>query len=165
MVLRALFSLLFLGFVAASHAPGHFRSGVWQGNANFDDEGAFSDCLMTAETPSGILLGFVISKDFAWGLVFADETRRFQVGTRKAVMLHVDGHEPIAALAKVVDVHGILIPLEYTDSVIELMRTEKTLRIVTEEMEFRFPLTGTRDAIPELARCVAEHQGRNRIGS
>ena len=165
MIFRALFPLLFLGFVAASHAPGHFRSGVWQGNANFDEEGAFSDCLMTAEAPSGILLGFVISKDFEWGLVLADETRRFQVGTNKAVMLHVDGYEPIAALAKVVDVHGILIPLQYTDPVIDVMRAEKTLRIVTEETEFRFPLTGTRDAIPELAQCVAEHQGSNRVDS
>jgi len=158
-----LFAPLLLAFVVTADVPGRFDSGVWQGTANFDDEGLFSDCLMTAEAEAGVLLGFVISKDFDWGLVIADETRRFKVGTNKAVMLFVDGHEPIAAVAKVVDVHGILIPLEYTDAVIETMRTDKVLRIATDQTEFSFRLTGTGDAIAALAACVAEHQGTNRV--
>lgn len=161
--MRFLVLPLFLFCATATDVPGHFTSGVWQGNANFDDEGLFSDCIMTAAAPSGFLLGIVISKDFDWGLVIADETQRFTVGTSKPALLLVDGHEPIAALAKVVDVHGILIPLEYSDAVIETLRAEKTLRIATGETEFSFPLTGTRDAIPELARCVSEHQGTSRV--
>ncbi len=162
MHLRALFAPVFLAFLATSPF-GQFVSGVWRGNANFDEDGLFSDCIMTAEAPSGVLLGFVISKDFDWGLVIADETRRFQVGANRAVLLLVDGHEPIAAVAKIVDVHGILIPLEYTDAVIETFRAEKTLRISTDGTEFSFSLTGTRNAIPELARCVEKHQGTNRV--
>ena len=160
---RILLLPLFLLCAAATDAPGHFTSGVWQGSANFDEEGFFSDCIMTAAAPSGVLLGIVISKDFDWGLVVADETQSFTVGTSRPALLLVDGHEPIAALAKVVDEHGILIPLEYTDTVVETLRAEKTLRIATGETEFSFPLTGTREAIPELARCVTKHQGTNRV--
>ena len=51
-----------------------FVSGVWKGEANYDTEGNFRDCTMTAQSESGVLLGFVISKDFDWGLVLADES-------------------------------------------------------------------------------------------
>ncbi|MGK2921446.1 MAG: hypothetical protein ACSLE4_01435 [Methyloceanibacter sp.] len=165
MSLRAvLFTPLVLAAVAAADpTPGRFSSGVWQGAANYDDEGYFSDCTMTAEAQSGVLLGFVISKDFDWGLVIADETRSFDVGTRKAVLLLVDGREPIAAIAKVVDAHGILIPLENSDEVVEAMRAGKALRIATDGTEFRFELTGTSEAIAALAQCVTEHEGTKRV--
>lgn len=162
-VCAILFAPLLLAFLVTADVSGRFNSGVWQGTANFDEEGLFSDCLMTAQEESGVLLGFVISKDFNWGLVLADETRRFKVGTNKAVLLLVDGHEPIASMAKVVDVHGILIPLEYTDAVIETMRDDKVLRIALDGTEFTFQLTGTKDAIIALAKCVEENQGTNRI--
>ena len=165
MSLRAmLFTPLLLAAVAAADTPpDEFTSGVWQGKANYDDEGHFSDCTMTAQAESEILLGFVISKDFDWGLVLADESRVFDVGTRKGVLLLVDGREPIAAMAKVVDVHGILIPLENSDEVVEALRDGKVLRISTDEKEFSFALTGTSDAIAALAQCVSEHQGTNRV--
>lgn len=164
MSLRAvLFTPVLLAAVAAVDAPGSFTSGVWQGKANYDDEGYFSDCTMTAEAESGVLLGFVISEAFDWGLVIADESRVFDVGTRKAVLLLVDGRDPIAAMAKVVDVHGILIPLENSDEVVEAMRDGKVLRITTDDKEFSFELTGTREAIAALAQCVTEHQGTNRV--
>jgi len=159
-----LFTPLLLAAVAAAEPPpDDFTSGVWQGKANYDDEGHFSDCTMTAQAESEILLGFVISKDFDWGLVLADESRVFDVGTRKGVLLLVDGREPIAAMAKVVDVHGILIPLENSDEVVEALRDGKVLRISTDEKEFSFELTGTSDAIAALAQCVSEHQGTNRV--
>lgn len=140
-----------------------FTSGVWKGVANYDDEGQFSDCTMTAETEDRVLLGFVISAGFDWGLVIADEARTFEVGARKAVLLFIDDRDPIAAVAKVVDVHGILIPLENSDTVLDAMRNGKVLRIVTDGTEFSFQLTGTRDAIAALAQCVTEHEGTSRV--
>jgi len=165
MKLRALlFAPLLLAAVAVAEAPkDSFTSGVWQGSANFDTDGKFSDCTMTAEAKDGVLLAFVISKDFDWGLVIADETRTFEVGTRKAVMLLVDKRDPIPAVAKVVDAHGILIPLENSDPVIEALRHGKVLRIATDGAEFSFKLTGTADAIASLAACVTEHQGTARV--
>jgi hypothetical protein len=164
MSLRAvLFTPLLLAATVVADAPDSFTSGVWQGTANYDAEGYFSDCTMTAEAESGVLLGFVISEAFDWGLVIADESRRFDVGSRKAVLLLVDGRDPIAAMAKVVDEHGILIPLENSDEVVEAMRDGKVLRITTDDKEFSFELTGTREAIAALAQCVTEHQGTNRV--
>jgi hypothetical protein len=108
MTLRAsLFAALLL---AALPAPGMqhaaFISGVWQGDANFDADDKFSDCTMTAQAESGILIGFVISRDYDWGLVLADETRAFKVGSSEPVALMVDERDPIPAIAKVIDVHG-----------------------------------------------------------
>ena len=40
-----------------------FISGVWQGDANYDADGKFSDCLMTAQAESGVLIGFVRHRD------------------------------------------------------------------------------------------------------
>jgi hypothetical protein len=140
MRLRALlFAPLLLAAVAATEAPkDSFTSGVWNGDANYDADGQFSDCTMTAQAKDGVLLGFVISADFDWGLVIADETRTFEVGARKAVLLLVDKRDPIAAVAKV-------------------------LRIATDGAEFSFKLTGTADAIADLAACVTEHQGTARV--
>lgn len=165
MILRALLfaPLILAAATAAEPSPDRFTSGVWQGDANYDGEGQFSDCTMTAEAEKGVLLGFVISKDFDWGIVIADETRRFDVGARKAVLLLIDRHDPIPAVAKAVDAHGILIPLENSEAVIEALRHGKVLRIATDGTEFSFKLTGTREAIAALAACVTEHQGSERV--
>jgi len=141
-----------------------FISGVWQGDANYDANGKFSDCLMTAQADSGILIGFVISKHFEWGLVLADETRKFKVGETEAVVLLVDQRDPIPAIAKVVDVHGIVIPLEDSDPVIDALREGKVLTIVVaKEAKISFKLTGTKEAIAELAACVTEHINSEKV--
>jgi hypothetical protein len=163
MSLKALLVAPILILTVVGAEEDHFTSGVWQGEANYDAEGQFSDCTMTAQAEDGVLLGFVITYDFDWGIVIADETRTLEVGTRKAVMLLVDQRDPIAAVAKVVDVHGILIPLENSDPVLEAMRDGKVLRIVTDGAEFSFKLTGTSEAIAALAACVTDHQGTERV--
>ena len=165
MTLRVLLfvPLLLAAIAGTGPVKDSFTSGVWQGDANYDEDGDFSDCTMTAESDKGVLLGFVISKNFDWGIVIADEARVLDVGTRKAVLLIIDGADPIAAVAKVVDQHGILIPLDNSDPVVEAMRGGKVLRIITDGAEFSFKLSGTRDAIAELAACVTEHEGTERV--
>jgi hypothetical protein len=120
---------------------------VWQGDANFDTEGRFSDCAMTAQASSGVLVGFIISKNFDWGLVLADESRKFEVGTTEVVALHIDQRDPIRTIAKIVDVHGIVIPLENSASVLDGLREGEVLTVVGEKIRISFKLTGTRAAI------------------
>jgi hypothetical protein len=146
---------------AMPHAA--FISGVWQGGANYNADGTFSNCTMTAQVESGVLIGFIISKDYDWGLVIADETRAFRAGTAEPVALVVDQREPIPAIAKVIDVHGILIPLEDSGPVIEALREGKVLTIVGKEAKFSFKLTGTKAAIAALAACVTEHLGSEKV--
>src|SRR4029078_206689 len=136
---------------------GAFISGVWQGDANYDSDGKFSDCTMTAQADSGVLLGFVISKDFDWGLVLADDQRSFELGTTEAVVLLVDNRDPISAIAKVFDVHGIVIPLQSTDPVVDALREGKVLTIVAEGSKISFNLTGTKDAMAPPAVVVTRH--------
>ena len=69
----------------------------------------------------------------------------------------VDHLDPIPAIAKVIDIHGILIPLEDSNPVIEALRDGKVLTVVAKDAKFSFKLTGTRAAIAELAACVTEH--------
>jgi hypothetical protein len=140
-----------------------FISGVWQGDANYDADGKFSDCTMTAQADSGILIGFVISQNYDWGLVIADERREFKVGTTEAVVLIIDQRDPIPAIAKVIDVHGIVIPLADSDPVLDALREGKVLTIVAEGAKFSFKLTGTREAIAALAACVTEHLGSEKV--
>jgi hypothetical protein len=140
-----------------------FISGVWQGDANYDAEGKFSDCIMTAQADSGVLIGFVISKYFEWGLVIADERHDFQVGTTEAIVLLIDERDPIPAIAKVIDVHGIVIPLENSDPVLAALREGKVLTIVAEGTKISFKLTGTKEAIAELAACVTEHLNSEKV--
>jgi len=165
MTIRALLlgPLLLAAGVAPLPQGASFVSGVWQGEANYDSDGNFRDCTMTAQSESGVLLGFVISKDFDWGLVLADEAREFEVGSTHAVLLLVDSRDPIPALAKVVDPHGILIPLEDSGPMIEALREGKVLTIQTDGMEVSFKLTGTRDAIAELAACVTESKTTEKV--
>jgi hypothetical protein len=54
-------------------------------------------------------------------------------------------------------VHGILIPLENSDPVVEAMRPGRLLNVVTPSGKLSFKLSGTRNAIADLAGCVSEH--------
>lgn len=159
MTLRAaLFAALLAAALSLSGlATAAFISGVWQGDANFDAQGDFSDCTMTAQVRSGILVAFIISKDFDWGLVLADETSQFEVGTTETVLLRIDDKDPIVATSKVIDVHGLLIPLENSESVLEAFREGDMLTIVAERSKISFKLTGTKAAIAKLAACVTEN--------
>jgi hypothetical protein len=154
--------LLVLALAAATGKTG-FTSGVWQGNANYDADGEFRDCTMTAQSGDDIQLGFVITKDFNWGLVLADENRDLPVGSTMAMLLQIDDRDPLPTVAKVVDIHGLLIPLANSDPVIEALRQGKVLRIVTGGTTLSFKLTGTRAAIAALAACVTDHLDSERI--
>jgi hypothetical protein len=164
MILRVLlFMPLLAALIGAEAERPAFTSGVWQGKANYDTDGAFRDCTMTAQAEDDVQLGFVITKDFNWGLVLADEKRNLPVGSTLAALLQVDGRDPVAAVAKVVDAHGVLIPLANSDPVIEALREGKVLRIVTQGSTLNFKLTGTRAAIAQLAACVTDHVDSERI--
>jgi hypothetical protein len=153
--------LIFVPFLMAANAlpmeRPDFTSGVWRGEANYDQDGKFRDCTMVAQSGDRTQLGFVISKAFDWGLVIADETRDLEVGSEQAVLLVIDTQAPIRAVAKVVEIHGILIPLENSEPVIEALRAGEAIRIVMRGITFSFKLTGTRDAIAKLAACVTDH--------
>lgn len=168
MTLSRVFSLTSLLAAAAialvAPQASAFTSGGWLGQANFDDDGTFRDCTMTADYANGITLAFIISRDYGWGLVLANEKWNLQVGDEEAVKLAIDSRAPIFGTAKVVDAHGILVPLENADPVVEAMRAGHKLAVVTPAGEVSFQLSGTRDAIAALAGCVSENLAAEKAG-
>ena len=165
-ILKVLGFISFLVVAAALGAPPAqaFTSGGWQGQANRDGDGTFRDCTMTADYANGITLAFIISRDFGWGLVLANDKWNLQVGVEEPVTLSIDKLAPIAGTAKVVDAHGILVPLENADPVVEAMRGGHRLAVVTPAGDVSFELSGTRDAIAALARCVTENLEAEKAG-
>jgi flavorubredoxin len=59
-----LMSLLVAAAASFGTPAGAFESGGWEGGANTDETGKFSDCTMTADYQNGITLAFIISRDF-----------------------------------------------------------------------------------------------------
>src|SRR4029078_2029891 len=102
-----------IGLIAPPQSA--FTSGGWEGQANTDEDGTFRDCTMTADYANGITLAFIISRDFGWGLWLDNDKLNLQVGNAEAVSLAIDRLSPIRGIAKVVDAHGILVPLENAD--------------------------------------------------
>src|SRR5262245_6703467 len=112
------FASLLAAMIVFVAPAGAFTSGGWEGQANHDEDGPFRDCTMTADHPNGITLAFSISRDFVGGLVLANDAWNLQIGSEQAVPLAVDMLSPIHGVAKVVDVHGILVPLENAGPVV-----------------------------------------------
>lgn len=157
-------SLLALAIVFIAPPAQAFTSGGWQGKANRDDDGTFRDCTMTADYANGITLAFIISRDFGWGLVLANDRWNLQTGDEEPVTLSIDKLSPIAGIAKVVDPHGILVPLENADPVVEAMRGGHALVVNTPKGAVSFALSGTRAAIAALAECVSENLEAEKTG-
>ena len=75
----------------------------------------------------------------------------------------IDQRDPIPAIAKVIDLHGVLIPLEDSGAVVDALREGKVLTIVAKEAKISFKLTGTKEAIAELAACVSEYRESKKV--
>ena len=62
-----------------------------------------------------------------------------------------------------VDIHGIVIPLENSASVLDGFREGKALTVVGEKLKISIKLTGTRAAIAALATCVTENLASEKV--
>ena len=82
---------------------------------------------------------------------------KLKVGDSTDVVLTVDQNAPILSTAKMVDAHGMLVPLANTDPVVDAMRDGSVLTVATDLGKFSFKLTGAGPAIADLAGCVTEH--------
>src|SRR5262249_59474190 len=140
-------SLLAVSAALVAPQASAFTSGGWEGHANNDDDGTFRDCTMTADYANGITLAFIISRDYGWGLVLADDQWDLKAGSAEPIKLTVDQLPPIPGTAKIIDVHGILIPLDNADPVVDAMRHGQRLSVVAPAGEVRCGLCGARDAV------------------
>jgi hypothetical protein len=142
--------------IAVGSPANAFTSGGWDGEANFDGNGRFRDCTMTASFKSGTTLAFIISRDLDWGLVLANDDWKLQVGRSEAATVAIDARDPITSTAKAVDARGILVPLQNSEPVVDALRHGTLLTVASAFGRASFQLTGTQDAIAALAGCVTE---------
>ncbi|MEG6508724.1 hypothetical protein V6C03_07050 [Methyloligella sp. 2.7D] len=161
----ALFALVFLAPLLATLSPASaFQSGNWYGNANYEDDGSFRDCTMTATYQSGITLGFIISRDYDWGMVLVNDGWNLKVGSAQDISLEIDDRPKISAIAKVIDSKGIVIPLENSDEVLDAMRHGHLLTVHTGSGDLEFELHGSSTAIQALATCVKQQLAMEKNG-
>jgi len=145
MTMRALLFVPFVVAVLSAGSPdkGSFTSGVWHGKANYDGDGKFSDCTMMAQSKSGVLLGFVISKDFDWGLVLADESA--------SVVEHLVGEERLRAY------ENALATLDRSDQELIVMRMEFGLSYQEIALELAATPDAVRMRVARALKTVAGH--------
>lgn len=159
-----LWALTGLGLFLAAASPGGdtFEVGDWKGRANFNPEGAFTDCTVLLPKPEGTTLGFVITHGDELGMIVADSVLKMEPGAQKPVLVHVDGLDTYAAMADVVAENGILIPIETGAPLLNALNEGKEFRVTVREKEFVLQRPKTTEALKALKACVESNRGESR---
>lgn len=160
-----LWALTWLGLVLAATSPDSdtFKVGDWNGRANFNSEGAFTDCTVLLPDPANTTVGFVMTHGSDLGMIVANSALAMKPGTKKPVLLHVDGIDSVAAMSDVVAETGVLIPLETDSPLVGNIGQGKEFRVSIRENEFVLQLSDAVEALDALKVCVETHRGKNRI--
>lgn len=143
-----------LGLLVGPHQAAAFQSGNWSGGAQNDHNGKFLDCSMSAGYRSGITLGFIITRNYDWGLDLYNPAWSLVPNSQEKVVLSIDRRGSFKAKAKALTAHAIVIPLDASGPVVRAMRHGSLLHVYTGSGHLAFALTGTSTAIRNLALCV-----------
>jgi hypothetical protein len=162
MQLRA---LTYFALVLAAAGPGAetFQTGDWKGRANFNSEGAFTDCTILLADPESTTIGFVMTHGGDLGMIVANSALNMKPGAKKPVIIHMDGLDSFAAMSDVVAKTGVLVPLEIDGALVRNIEQDKEFRVTMREKEFNLQLSDTREALKTLKTCVETHRGKKRI--
>ncbi len=160
-----LWALTYFGLVLVAATPGAetFQTGDWKGRVNFNSEGAFTDCTVLLADPESTTIGFVMTHGSDLGMIVANSALNMKPGTKKPVIIHMDGLDSIAAMSDVVAETGVLVPLETDGPLIRNIEQDKEFRVSVREKEFALQLSDTREALEALKTCVETHRGKKRI--
>ncbi|BAQ16422.1 hypothetical protein [Methyloceanibacter caenitepidi] len=157
------FTCLGLVLAAASPAGDSFQTGDWQGRANFNGEGTFTDCTVLMPDPEHTTVGFVMTHGNDFGMIVADPALKLEPGGQKPTLIHVEGIDSVAAIADVVADNGVLIPLENGGALALAIGEGKEFRVNIREKEFVLQRPRTGEALKALKACVESHRGKNRV--
>ena len=160
-----LWAITYFGLVLAAAALGAdtFQTGDWKGRANFNSEGAFTDCTVLLADPENTTIGFVMTSGSDLGIIVASSALNMKPGTKKPVLIHMDGLDSVAAMSDVVAETGVLVPLEPDGALVRNIEQDKAFRVTVREKEFNLQLSGTREALEALKTCVDTHRGKKRM--
>jgi hypothetical protein len=156
-------TLVGLALAAASPEADTFKTGDWNGRANFNSEGTFTDCTVLLPDPERTTLGFVMTHSSDLGMIVANAALQLKPGQQKPVLVHVDGIDTYAAMADIVADNGVLIPLKDGGPLARAIGEGKEFRVNLREKEFVFQGPKTGEALKALKACVKSHRGKNRV--
>ncbi|WP_159079807.1 hypothetical protein [Methyloceanibacter sp. wino2] len=157
------FTCLGLVLAAASPSGDTFQTGDWQGRANFNGEGVFTDCTILMPDPEHTTVGFVMTLSNDLGMIVADPALKLKPGEQKPTLVHVEGIDSVAAMADVVADNGILIPIESGSPLARAISEGKEFRVNLPEKEFVLQRPKTGEALEALKSCVESHRGKDRV--
>ena len=160
-----LWALTYLGLVLAAASPegDTFKAGDWNGRANFNGEGTFTDCTVLLPDPENTTVGFVMTHGNDLGMIVADSALNMEPGTQRPALVHMDGLDSYAAMADVVADTGLLIPLKESSPLFDGISAGKEFRINVPGKEFVLKRPGAGKALVALKACVESHRGKNRV--
>ena len=131
--------------------------GDWPGWISTDAQtGDFDHCAMQDEYNSGIALTFGLYRTYDLAVTFANPDWRLQEGEIYRVRLRIDDRRPIEAQAEALSRYSVGVLFKEPDSLYRQLREGHVLRLETVATDLEFNLTGTHQALHELAYCVAE---------
>ncbi len=140
-------------------ALAEFKSGPWTGNAYARENGAFERCVITADQPKGLRLGFGRSVEGAFEIWLMNKAWNLQPDTPVPVTLWVDSEAKRSGSFRVVSKEAMAAQFPESAKVAESMMRGNVLHLTTPTETIDIKLTGTFKAIGELDQCWAQNTG------
>ena len=153
---------LLFGVPRAAPAQNSIASDGWAGFAVRTPDDRLDRCILYNRTVEALNLSqfemLALTRDAAGraGIMVFYSPRTLTRGSKVAMTLRVDQHEPVAITGEVPsDFHIIAGPLE--PRLVAALREAKTINAVTQGHMIRFAVSGVGEALDALAECVREN--------
>ncbi|MEM7191792.1 MAG: hypothetical protein AAF405_02800 [Pseudomonadota bacterium] len=149
--------------LSAALLPDAFTSGDWKGQPNFNTDGEFKDCTVSAPAEAGTRFALIKRVESRLGLLINDDKLSLRPGSRIAVLLLIDDQAPLPVLGRVLERDGFVIPLAVEDPIIQTIFKGKNLHVSMVGGEFDFALAGAADALEALRNCFKTNHDASRF--
>ncbi|WP_439815777.1 S1C family serine protease [Zavarzinia sp. CC-PAN008] len=133
---------------------GDFCAAGWCGGPHFRGQD-LSSCIMSSRYEGGIELGFILDRDFNYGLFFRDPDLRLRRNAFR-VSFRVDRGDVMRADATLED-ETVLIDLGSDPGLFEALRRGSSVGVDFGPLQRRYSLDGTARGLQALAACVARY--------
>ena len=158
LAVAALFTAAGIGFISSADAKPmgpSTRIGNWTAGAYSDDSsGRFSHCGALGSYKNGVLMLFMVNRNYEWAVAFSSPTFSLQKGQTIRVGLSLDESAEEAVQAYAIDRNYVRISLAPTSDLFKRFMRGNLLRLIAADQSFSFNLDDTSKLLPFLLKCV-----------
>lgn len=153
----ALAIIALIGSAQAAPMGNKFKVGSWSGGAYSDDATRrFSHCAISAPYDHGVMLFFLVNREYQWAVAFSSPRFSLRVGQNHRVMISLDNGD-----ADEVQLFGIKrdlarVNLAPNSALFKKFMRAGTMRLTANDSVYDFILHDTSRALPELLKCVRD---------